>query len=162
MRGNTSFSMGFVDGQSLAARIVAGPLPSMQAAHLVHDIAEAVQFAHEKGVVHRDLKPGNILLDGDGKPRVTDFGLAKLTISDSGLTVSGDTLGTPSYMPPEQVAMKAEQVGPALDVYSLGAILYSSSYGPSSVSGGEPHGYPATGPREGACFDQAAQPASSP
>ena len=122
--GQHFFSMGFVDGQSLAARLAAGPLPAREAAQLVHDVAKALQYAHEQGVIHRDLKPGNILLDAGGKPRVTDFGLAKLAKVDSELTGTGQILGTPSYMPPEQASGKTDQIGPAADVYALGAILY--------------------------------------
>jgi WD40 repeat protein len=87
-------------------------------------IAEAMHYAHQQGILHRDLKPSNVLLDNAGKPCVTDFGLAKRMGSDSRLTVSGVVLGTPSYMPPEQAAGKNDQLGPASDVYSLGAILY--------------------------------------
>ena len=84
--GQHYFSMGFVEGQSLAKRVAEGPLEARDAAEMVKTVAEAVQYAHDKGVIHRDLKPGNILLDKDGKPRVTDFGLAKLTESGSDLT----------------------------------------------------------------------------
>jgi predicted Ser/Thr protein kinase len=93
-------SMGFVEGQSLADRLAAGPLPPREAAELVLKVAEAMAYAHERGVIHRDLKPGNILLDKNGQPRVTDFGLAKQVQGDSNLTATGQVLGTPSYMPP--------------------------------------------------------------
>ena len=122
--GQHFFSMGFVDGQSLAQRVARGPLPHCEAAQLVFEVAQAVQYAHEKGVIHRDLKPGNILLDMAGKPRVTDFGLAKLTEHKTDLTGTGQVLGTPSYMPPEQASGKANQIGQPADVYALGAVLY--------------------------------------
>jgi hypothetical protein len=123
--GQHFFSMGFVAGTSLAARVADGPLPPREAATLTLKVTEAVQFAHEKGVIHRDLKPANILLDQNGNPRVTDFGLAKKLETDSGLTGSGQIMGTPSYMPPEQVGGKRGEVGPAADVYALGATLYA-------------------------------------
>ena len=88
-------------------------------------VAEAIDYAHRRGLIHRDLKPGNILLDQKGNPRVTDFGLAKRLQGDSGLTGSGQIMGTPSYMPPEQAGGKRGEVGPAADVYSLGATLYA-------------------------------------
>ena len=122
--GQHYFSMGFVDGQCLSARIADGPLPAREAAELVRTVAEAVQYAHDNGVVHRDLKPGNIILDRQGNPRITDFGLAKLTESHSDLTGTGQVLGTPGYMAPEQAAAQASTVGHLSDIYSLGAILY--------------------------------------
>jgi WD40 repeat protein/serine/threonine protein kinase len=122
--GQHYFSMGYVEGQSLAEKVPEGPLPAKKAAEIVKAVAEAVQYAHSKGIIHRDLKPGNILLDPQGKPKVTDFGLAKLTESGSDLTATGQVLGTPSYMPPEQAAAQVSAVGRLSDVYSLGAILY--------------------------------------
>ncbi|HET6882644.1 MAG TPA: protein kinase [Pirellulales bacterium] len=123
--GQHFFSMGFVDGQSLAALLAAGPLPPRKAAELISQVADAVDYAHAHGVIHRDLKPGNILLDQEGKPRVTDFGLAKRVAGDSNLTRTGQALGTPSYMPPEQASGKLDAIGPASDVYALGAVLYA-------------------------------------
>ena len=123
-QGQHYFSMGFVEGQSLADRVKDGPLPPREAAELVKKVAEAVAYAHEKGVIHRDLKPANVLLDANGEPRVTDFGLAKQVESDGDLTRTGAVMGTPSYMPPEQASGKTEEIGPQSDVYSLGAILY--------------------------------------
>jgi eukaryotic-like serine/threonine-protein kinase len=122
--GQHYFSMGFVDGQSLSQRLSEGPLPSGQAAALMVKVARAIEYAHQHGVIHRDLKPANILLDQSGNPRVTDFGLAKKVRSDSGLTGSGQIMGTPSYMPPEQAGGRRGEVGPAADVYALGATLY--------------------------------------
>ena len=123
--GQHYFSMGYVEGQSLARKIAAGPLPPREAAELTKQIAEAVAYANGQGVIHRDLKPANVLLDKDGQPRVTDFGLAKRVEGDSSLTATGQVLGTPSYMPPEQASGKLDQVGKASDVYSLGALLYT-------------------------------------
>ncbi len=127
--GHHFFSMGLVEGDSLAARISDGPLPPKEAADLVRRIAEAIQYAHDKGVIHRDLKPANILLDQDGQPRVTDFGLAKKVKGDSNLTATGQILGTPSYMPPEQASGRIDQVKESADIYSLGAVLYATLTG---------------------------------
>jgi serine/threonine protein kinase/WD40 repeat protein/tetratricopeptide (TPR) repeat protein len=122
--GRHFFSMGFVEGDSLQHRVARGPLPQREAVQLVRHVAEAVQYAHQHGVIHRDLKPRNILIGRDGHPRVTDFGLAKTLETESGLTVSGQILGTPGYMPPEQASGKLKDVGPQADVYALGAVLY--------------------------------------
>ena len=123
--GQHFFSMGFVEGQSLAGRLANGPLPPRDAAELTSKIATAVAYAHQQGVIHRDLKPANVLLDTNGQPRITDFGLARKLEGDSNLTGTGQILGTPSYMPPEQAAGQTDEVTPAADVYSLGAILYA-------------------------------------
>ena len=87
-------------------------------------MAEAVHFAHRGGIVHRDLKPANILLTADGTPKMTDFGLARRLEGGGGLTLSGVPMGTPSYMAPEQARGEKAAIGPATDVYALGAILY--------------------------------------
>jgi hypothetical protein len=122
--GQHYFTMGFIDGDSLAARIIDGPIPQHEAATLVEKISTAMAYAHRKNVVHRDLKPANVLVDQNEQPKVTDFGLAKNTDTDSHLTGTGQILGTPSYMPPEQAAGNTKDVGPLADIYSLGAILY--------------------------------------
>jgi eukaryotic-like serine/threonine-protein kinase len=116
------FAMELVEGGSLAARLRKGPLRPREAAELVGPIALALHHAHRDGVVHRDIKPGNILLTPDGTPKVADFGLAKRLGAEAGQTRTGTLLGTPSYMAPEQAEGRA--VGPAADVYALGAVLY--------------------------------------
>jgi len=121
--GQHYFSMDFVEGRSLSAMIRKSPLPPKEAARYLRTIAEAIHYAHQHGTLHRDLKPANVLIDTTDQPRITDFGLAKRVESESGMTMSGTALGTPSYMPPEQAA-GSRNVGPASDVYGLGAILY--------------------------------------
>lgn len=117
------FVLELVGGGSLADRQeAAGPLAPKEAAALVAKLADGMAAAHEKGVVHRDLKPGNVLLTESGEPKITDFGLAKMGESD--MTASGVIVGTPSYMSPEQAAGKRREVGTLTDVYALGAILY--------------------------------------
>jgi WD40 repeat protein/tRNA A-37 threonylcarbamoyl transferase component Bud32 len=123
-QGQHYFSMALVEGGSLAELVKDGPLPPREAARLVRQVAEAVDYAHHRGIIHRDLKPSNILVDQDGRPKVSDFGLAKQVFGDSHLTQTGQAVGTPSYMPPEQAAGKLNAIGPASDVYSLGAVLY--------------------------------------
>jgi serine/threonine-protein kinase len=122
--GQPYFSMQYVPGVTLSERLAAGPVPALEAATLLAKSCRAIHYAHQHGVLHRDLKPSNILIDDQGEPHISDFGLAKQIDVDSDLTRSGAVLGTPSYMPPEQAAGKRGQLGPASDVYSLGAILY--------------------------------------
>jgi len=145
--GQHYFSMAFVDGESLARRVAQAPLAPREAAELMKKVAQAIAYAHVEGVIHRDLKPANILLargrervcsdrihavpphdrpdkSGHYEPRITDFGLAKRVEADSDLTATGQVLGTPGYMPPEQAGGKTDEVGPLSDVYSLGAVLY--------------------------------------
>lgn len=121
-------AMEYVEGTSLAAKIQEAPLAPDAAAGLVRRLAEAVAYAHAQGVIHRDLKPANILLEGDRTPRIADFGLAKLTDRE-GETVTGEVLGTPSFMSPEQAAGKTGAIREATDIYSLGAILYAALCG---------------------------------
>jgi eukaryotic-like serine/threonine-protein kinase len=122
--GQHYFSMEFIEGLSLAQRLRAGPLPGRTAARYVRQIARAVHCAHQSGTLHRDLKPGNIMIDRGDEPHVTDFGLAKRLGNDSGQTRTGTVVGTPSYMAPEQAAGKSRELGPACDIYGLGAVLY--------------------------------------
>jgi hypothetical protein len=114
----------FVSGGSLAQQLDGTPMPPRRAAQLLLDLARAVQHAHEHGIVHRDLKPANVLLTESGGAKITDFGLAKLLDVERGQTESGAVLGSPSYMAPEQAEGKVRAIGPATDVYALGAILY--------------------------------------
>lgn len=118
------FTLEFIDGGTLADRLRDHPLSPREAARVVEQIAHGVQHAHERGILHRDLKPGNVLLTREGTPRVTDFGLAKRLDVGTALTATGNVMGTPSYMAPEQARGDSKRVGPTADVYALGAILY--------------------------------------
>jgi len=120
------FSMQLVEGPSLAARIsnLKFQISDREAATLLAKVARAVHYAHQRGILHRDLKPGNILIDAQGEPHITDFGLAKRVNVDSSLTLSGAVLCTPSFGAPEQAAGKTRQLTTAADIYSLGAVLY--------------------------------------
>ena len=121
--GKPFFSLEFCGGGSLEKKLNGTPLPAREAAALVETLARAMQAAHEQHVIHRDLKPANVLLAEDGTPKITDFGLAK-KLDEAGQTQSGAIMGTPSYMAPEQAGGKSGEIGPAADVYALGAILY--------------------------------------
>jgi tetratricopeptide (TPR) repeat protein/tRNA A-37 threonylcarbamoyl transferase component Bud32 len=120
--GTPYFSLEYLEGGSLADQLKGQPQPPARAAQMALMLARAVQAAHEQGIVHRDLKPANVLLAADGTPKVADFGLAKR--GESGQTATREVLGTPSYMAPEQAGGHSKAVGPAADVYALGAILY--------------------------------------
>ncbi len=122
--GQPFFTMKHVAGTTLSERLAEGPIPPRDAAAILAPICRAVHYAHERGVLHRDLKPSNILIDEEGRPHVSDFGLAKRVEDEEHLTLSGAVLGTPAYMSPEQAAGKRGNLGPASDVYSLGTILY--------------------------------------
>lgn len=135
--GQPYFSLEYVGGGSLADRLDGTPWPPRKAAELVAQVAAAVQFAHQAGIVHRDLKPANILLD-DGTPKITDFGLAKQLEGGSQHTRTGEIVGTPSYMAPEQASGVTKNLGPACDVYALGAILYELLTGRPPFRGQDP------------------------
>ncbi len=122
--GQHYFVMDYVEGQSLAEVVGKTPLPAKRAARYVRSVAEAIHYAHERGILHRDLKPSNVLIDAHDQPRVTDFGLAKRFEGDAGLTLSGQAIGSPGYLPPEQAEARRGKVSRRSDVYGLGGILY--------------------------------------
>lgn len=128
----------FLDGGSLGDRLAGNPQPARAAAELTMTLAAAVQAAHDHGIIHRDLKPANVLYGSDGVPRVTDFGLAKRVGSDEGETRTGQVMGSPCYMAPEQARGDSRDVGPAADVYALGAILYEMLTGRPPFKGATP------------------------
>jgi hypothetical protein len=123
-KGWPFFAAELVEGGSLAARLRAGPWQPKEAARLVLTLAETVDWFHRRAIVHRDLKPANVLLTADGRPKIADFGLAKLLDGATALTATGAVMGTPEYMAPEQAEARHRDVGPAADVYALGVILY--------------------------------------
>src|SRR6185436_6943405 len=136
--GQPFFSMKFVEGGSLAQRIgnLKSVMSSRETAEVMARLARAVHYAHQRGILHRDIKPGNVLLDLQGEPHLTDFGLARLVEKDSTLTRTMAMLGTPSYMSPEQARGEAKQLTTAVDVYGLGAIFYELLTGQPPFAGG--------------------------
>jgi serine/threonine protein kinase/tetratricopeptide (TPR) repeat protein len=122
--GYCYFSMNLVEGGQLDEVIKRGPMPVRRAAELIAKLARTVHYAHEHGIVHRDIKPGNVLLDAAGEPHLTDFGLARLIEAESTVTRTTDVLGTPSYMAPEQASGRNPELTGATDIYALGAVLY--------------------------------------
>src|SRR6266536_3559535 len=134
--GSCYFSMKFVEGGQLDEVARREPMPIRRAAELIANVARTVHYAHEHGILHRDIKPGNILLDAKGEPHLTDFGLARLVESESSVTRTLEVLGTPSYMAPEQAGAKNAQLTSATDVYGLGAVLYQLLTGHPPFAGG--------------------------
>jgi serine/threonine protein kinase/tetratricopeptide (TPR) repeat protein len=134
--GSCYFSMKFVEGGQLDAVAKREPMPMRRAVELIAKVARTVHYAHEHGILHRDIKPGNILLDAKGEPHLTDFGLARLVESESNVTQTLDVLGTPSYMAPEQAVGNNVAVSSATDVYGLGAVLYQLLTGQPPFAGG--------------------------
>ena len=134
--GACYFSMGLVEGGQLDAVAKREPIPIRHAAELIAKVARTVHYAHEHGILHRDIKPGNILLDAKGEPHLTDFGLARLVETESTVTRTMEVLGTPSYMAPEQAVGNNAGVASATDIYGLGAVLYQLLTGHPPFAGG--------------------------
>src|SRR5262249_22223015 len=130
------FSMQFIEGGQLDEVVKREPMPPRRAAELIVKLAHTVHYAHEHRILHRDIKPGNILLDAKGEPHLTDFGLARLVESESTVTRTLEVLGTPSYMAPEQAVGNNAAVSSATDVYGLGAVLYQLLTGHPPFAGG--------------------------
>jgi serine/threonine protein kinase len=134
--GSCYFSMKFIEGGQLDEIVRREPMPIRQAAEFIAKVARIVHYAHEHGILHRDIKPGNILLDAKGEPHLTDFGLARLLETESTVTRTLEVLGTPSYMAPEQALGENAAVSKATDVYGLGAVLYQLLTGHPPFAGG--------------------------
>src|SRR4051794_13460091 len=134
--GSCYFSMKFVEGGQLDEVVRHAPMPIRQAAELIAKVARTVHYAHQHGILHRDIKPGNILLDQKGEPHLTDFGLARLVETESTVTRTMEVLGTPSHMAPEQAVGNNSRVSRATDVYGLGAVFYQLLTGHPPFAGG--------------------------
>src|SRR5207244_1030058 len=134
--GTCYFSMGFIEGDQLDEVVRREPMPVRRAAELIAKVARTVHYAHEHNILHRDIKPGNILLDQKGEPHLTDFGLARLVETESTITRTPEVLGTPSYMAPEQAVGNNASISSATDVYGLGAVLYQLLTGHPPFAGG--------------------------
>src|SRR5213595_2211525 len=134
--GQCYFSMKFVEGGQLDEVVRRAPMSIRQGAELIAKVARTVHYAHEHGILHRDIKPGNILLDEKGEPHLTDFGLARLVETESTVTCTMEVLGTPSYMAPEQAVGNNAAVSSVTDIYGLGAVLYQLLTGQPPFAGG--------------------------
>jgi TolB-like protein/Tfp pilus assembly protein PilF len=134
--GSCYFSMKFIEGGQLDSVAKREPMPIRHAAELIAKLARTVHYAHERGILHRDIKPGNILLDAEGEPHLTDFGLARLVETESTVTRTMEVLGTPSYMAPEQAVGNNAGVTSATDIYGLGAVFYQLLTGHPPFAGG--------------------------
>src|SRR5438034_8255766 len=134
--GSCYFSMKFVEGGQLDEVARREPMPIRRAVELIAKVARTVHYAHQHGILHRDIKPGNILLDEKSEPHLTDFGLARLVESESTVTRTLEVLGTPSYMAPEQAVGNNDVVSSVTDVYGLGAVLYQLLTGQPPFAGG--------------------------
>src|SRR5262245_23119608 len=139
VNGLVYFVMGYIAGESLASRLSrTGPLTSEESRELLTELADALAYAHRNGVVHRDIKPDNILIDAEtGSPRLTDFGIAKASFTDAHLTTTGQLIGTPAYMSPEQ-ALGSADVDARSDIYSLGIVAYQMVSGRLPFEAGNP------------------------
>jgi eukaryotic-like serine/threonine-protein kinase len=138
LEGHAFYSMDYIAGRTLADVCGSGPVSPTRAAGWLRKIASAIQYAHSQNVLHRDLKPSNVLLDHADEPRITDFGLAKVLDSANTATLTGSIFGSPAYMPPEQAAGRVREIGPAADIYSLGALLYELLTGRPPFQGPSP------------------------
>ena len=134
--GSCYFSMKFIEGGQLDEMVRHEPMPIRRAVELIAKVARTIHYAHERGILHRDIKPGNILLDAKGEPHLTDFGLARLVETESTVTRTMEVLGTPSYMAPEQAVGNNSAVSSVTDVYGLGAVLYQLLTGHPPFAGG--------------------------
>jgi serine/threonine protein kinase/Tfp pilus assembly protein PilF len=134
--GSCYFSMKFIEGGQLDEVVRREPMPIRRAAELIAKVARTIHYAHERGILHRDIKPGNILLDAKGEPHLTDFGLARLVETESTVTRTMEMLGTPSYMAPEQAVGNNAAVSSITDIYGLGAVLYQLLTGHPPFAGG--------------------------
>src|SRR5437660_2848472 len=134
--GYCYFSMNLIEGGQLDKVVRRQAISIRRAAELIAKLARTVHYAHEHGIVHRDIKPGNVLLDQEGEPHLTDFGLARLVETESTVTRTKEVLGTPSYMAPEQAVGETGKLTSATDVYGLGAVLYQLLTGQPPFAGG--------------------------
>jgi serine/threonine protein kinase len=135
VRDTYYFTMEFIEGETLSHTFQGRKLSTKFVIQVMEKIARAVHYAHTQNIIHRDLKPANILMDKDLEPHITDFGLAKDLSRNTQLTTTGTALGTPYYMPPEQIEAKSQELGPGTDIYALGVILYELLAGSLPFSG---------------------------